>query len=152
MAENTLLDKVLSLQDKYRALQDQLADPQVVADMKKYVQLNKDYKQLEPIIQAGQAALANGKTRYTAARGLPELREAISGFYQQRYGLDVDEKGRTRVSRRKSGAGDWMVEVDPAVAERVAEVQDCSEAVLGGVGFDDGDFDAEGGSYDVRKD
>ena len=53
MAENTLLDKVLSLQDKYRALQDQLADPQVVADMKKYVQLNKDYKQLEPIIQAG---------------------------------------------------------------------------------------------------
>ena len=53
MAENTLLEKVLSLQDKYKALQDQLADPAVMADMKKYVQLNKDYKELQPIIAAG---------------------------------------------------------------------------------------------------
>lgn len=53
MAENTLLEKVLSLQDKFRTLQDQLSDPAVIADMKKYVQLNKDYKQLEPIIRTG---------------------------------------------------------------------------------------------------
>ena len=54
MAENnTLLEKVLSLQDKYAQLQEQLASGEVVADMKKFVQLNKDYKQLEPIIKAG---------------------------------------------------------------------------------------------------
>ena len=53
MAENTLLEKVLSLQDKYQSLQDQLASPDVMSDMKRYVQLNKDYKQLEPIIKAG---------------------------------------------------------------------------------------------------
>ncbi len=53
MAENTLLEKVLSLQDKYQSLQDQLSDPEVMADMKKYVQLNKDYKELQPIIAAG---------------------------------------------------------------------------------------------------
>ena len=54
MAENnTLLEKVLSLQGKFQSLQDQLADPQVMADMKRYVQLNKDYKELEPIIAAG---------------------------------------------------------------------------------------------------
>ena len=53
MAQNTLLDKVLSLQDKFQSLQDQLASPEVMADMKKFVQLNKDYKQLEPIIKAG---------------------------------------------------------------------------------------------------
>ena len=53
MAENTLLEKVLSLQDKFQSLQDQLASPEVMGDMKKYVQLNKDYKQLEPIIKAG---------------------------------------------------------------------------------------------------
>ncbi len=50
---NTLLDKVMSLQDKYRSLQEQLADPGVMSDMKKYVQLNKDYKELQPIIKAG---------------------------------------------------------------------------------------------------
>ena len=53
MAENTLVDKILALQDKYESLQKQLADPEVIADMKRYVQLNKDYKELEPIIKAG---------------------------------------------------------------------------------------------------
>ena len=53
MAENTLLEKVLSLQDKYRKLEESLADPSVIADMKKFVQLNKDYKELQPIIAAG---------------------------------------------------------------------------------------------------
>ena len=53
MAENTLLDKVLSLQDKFNSLQEQLSDPAVISDMKKFVQLNKDYKELEPIIKAG---------------------------------------------------------------------------------------------------
>lgn len=53
MAQSTLLDKVLSLQDKFQSLQDQLASPEVMSDMKKFVQLNKDYKELEPIIKAG---------------------------------------------------------------------------------------------------
>ena len=54
MANNTdLLDKVLSLQDKFDSLQQQLSSPDVMSDMKKYVKLNKDYKQLEPIIKAG---------------------------------------------------------------------------------------------------
>ena len=53
MADNTLLEKVLSLQDKFKSLQDQLASPEVVSDMKRFVQLNKDYKELEPIIKAG---------------------------------------------------------------------------------------------------
>ena len=49
-----MLDKVLSLQDKFQSLQDQLASPDVMSDMKKFVQLNKDYKELEPIIKAGK--------------------------------------------------------------------------------------------------
>lgn len=48
-----MLEKVLSLQDKYKKLEAQLADPEVIADMKKFVQLNKDYKELQPIIAAG---------------------------------------------------------------------------------------------------
>ena len=39
MADNTLLEKVLSLQDKYQSLQDQLSSPDVMSDMKKFVQL-----------------------------------------------------------------------------------------------------------------
>lgn len=55
MAENNnLLDKVLSLQDKFQQLQNELSRPEVMSDMKRYVQLNKDYKELEPIIKAGR--------------------------------------------------------------------------------------------------
>lgn len=62
-----------------------------------------DFTTAEPIIKAGQAALAAGKTRYTAARGLPELREAISSFYQQRYSVDIDP-GRILITPGGSGA------------------------------------------------
>ena len=53
MADNSLLEKVLGLQAKYDALQAQLSDPEVISDMKKFVQLNKEYKELTPIIEAG---------------------------------------------------------------------------------------------------
>ena len=53
MAENKLLEKLGELKEKYNSIGDQLADPEVIADMKKYVQLNKDYKELEPIVAAG---------------------------------------------------------------------------------------------------
>lgn len=62
-----------------------------------------DFTTAEPIIQAGQAALAAGKTRYTAARGIPELREAISGFYGRRYGVDIDPR-RIMITPGGSGA------------------------------------------------
>ncbi len=54
MADNKLLDKILSLRTKYENLSQQISDPAVIADMKKYVQLSKEYKELEPIIAAGE--------------------------------------------------------------------------------------------------
>ncbi|MBP8263789.1 MAG: aminotransferase class I/II-fold pyridoxal phosphate-dependent enzyme, partial [Pseudomonas sp.] len=62
-----------------------------------------DFSTAEPIVRAGQAALAAGHTRYTAARGLPALREAIAGFYAQRYGVSVDAE-RILITPGGSGA------------------------------------------------
>ena len=62
-----------------------------------------DFTTAAPIVEAGQAALAAGHTRYTAARGLPALREAISGFYASRYGLSI-EPDRIMVTPGGSGA------------------------------------------------
>ena len=50
MADNSLLEKVLGLQEKFDSLQEQLSDPEVISDMKKFVQLNKEYKELMPIL------------------------------------------------------------------------------------------------------
>lgn len=55
MAEaNSLLDRLADLKLKYNQIQDQLANPDVMSDMKRFVQLNKDYKELEPIVAAGE--------------------------------------------------------------------------------------------------
>jgi aspartate/methionine/tyrosine aminotransferase len=48
-----------------------------------------DFITPQPVIDAGMAALAAGKTHYTPATGLPALRERIAGFYQSRYGVSV---------------------------------------------------------------
>ncbi|MCJ1883902.1 pyridoxal phosphate-dependent aminotransferase [Pseudomonas sp. LA21] len=62
-----------------------------------------DFTTAAPIIAAGQAALANGHTRYTAARGIPALREAIAGFYAERYRLSIDPQ-RILITPGGSGA------------------------------------------------
>lgn len=47
-----LLDKLESLANKYNELQTQLNDPEVVSDIKKLIKLNKDIKELEPVMTA----------------------------------------------------------------------------------------------------
>jgi len=48
-----------------------------------------DFPTPGPIIRAAQQALKNSLTRYTPAAGVPELRQAIASFYQQRYAITV---------------------------------------------------------------
>ncbi|WP_312519851.1 pyridoxal phosphate-dependent aminotransferase [Stutzerimonas nitrititolerans] len=62
-----------------------------------------DFTTAAPIVAAGQAALAAGHTRYTAARGLPLLREAIARFYEQRYQASIDPE-RVLITPGGSGA------------------------------------------------
>jgi peptide chain release factor 1 len=47
-----MLDKLEEIYKKYLELEKQLNEPDVMEDMKRYIQLNKDYKELQPIIAA----------------------------------------------------------------------------------------------------
>ena len=49
-----------------------------------------DFVTPQPVIDAGIRALQDGKTHYTPATGLWELREKIAGFYRTRYGITVE--------------------------------------------------------------
>ena len=101
MAENSLLEKISGLQEKYAALQEQLSNPEVISDMKKYVQLNKEYKELEPIVKAG-AEYRKIMTDYEAAKDIianekdEELREMakeeISDIEQKIPGMEENIK------------------------------------------------------------
>ncbi len=62
-----------------------------------------DFVTPEPIVRAGQRALAQGRTHYTPALGLPALRRAIAGYYEQRFGVAVDPR-RVIVTPGASGA------------------------------------------------
>ncbi|MDD2330060.1 MAG: peptide chain release factor 1 [Bacteroidales bacterium] len=54
MPENSLLTKLDGIRRKYETLQQQLSDPALVQDMKRYITLNKEYAEIGPIIQAGE--------------------------------------------------------------------------------------------------
>ena len=62
-----------------------------------------DFATPEPVLAAGQQALAEGHTRYTPAAGLPALREAIAGHYAEHFGASVDPS-RILVTPGASGA------------------------------------------------
>ena len=42
------------------------------------------------VAQAAERCIRDGNTQYTAANGLPALRERISGWYAERFGLSID--------------------------------------------------------------
>lgn len=47
-----MLDKLEAIYVRYREIEQQMNDPQVTADMKRYVKLSKDYKDLQPVVKA----------------------------------------------------------------------------------------------------
>ncbi len=49
-----------------------------------------DFTAAPAVIAAATRAMSDGKMQYTAANGLPALREAISAHYAQVYGLQID--------------------------------------------------------------
>lgn len=62
-----------------------------------------DFATPAPIVEAGIAALRAGHTHYTPALGLPALRTALSGYYAERYGVEV-ATNRICVTPGASGA------------------------------------------------
>jgi aspartate/methionine/tyrosine aminotransferase len=82
-----------------------------------------DFTAPEPVVEAGVRALREGRTAYTAALGLPALREAIAAHYASRLGVAVPPS-RIAVTAGASGglltatalyvdAGDEVLVPDP---------------------------------------
>jgi len=47
-----MLDKLEAIKLRYEDIQQQMNEPSVMSDMKNYIKLNKDYKELQPIMEA----------------------------------------------------------------------------------------------------
>lgn len=47
-----ILDKLEIIKNRWEEIAEQMNNPEVMSDMKRYVKLNKDYKDLEPLVQS----------------------------------------------------------------------------------------------------
>jgi peptide chain release factor 1 len=80
MSENNILTKLEGLTRKFETIGAQLGEPAAVNDMKRYVSLNKEYRELEPIVaitatyKRALTDLASAKTILTTEKDA-ELRE-----------------------------------------------------------------------------
>jgi peptide chain release factor 1 len=47
-----IVDKLEVIKNRWEGIAEQMSDPNVISDMKRFVKLNKDYKELEPLVTA----------------------------------------------------------------------------------------------------
>ena len=77
-----------------------------------------DFTAPPPVLEAAARAMADGRMQYTAATGVPALREAIAAHYQQVYGLSI-APSRIIVT---AGASAALLLACAALVEKDAEV------------------------------
>lgn len=47
-----MLDKLEAIYSRYQEIEQQMNDPEITSDMKRYIKLSKDYKDLQPVVNA----------------------------------------------------------------------------------------------------
>lgn len=75
-----MLDKLAAIHDRFRNLEEQLADPSVISDMDRFQKTNKEYKKLQPVVEAYltyKNLLGNIETAEEMLRD-PEMKEMAS--------------------------------------------------------------------------
>ena len=127
MADNSILTRLDGLKLKYEEIGQKLTDPEVIADVKQFIQFNKEYRELEPIIEASE--------RYrTAIANLTEAKDILAN--------DKDEE------MREMARGE-IAELEPKIETLEEEIklllipkdpQDAKNAIVeirGGTGGDE---------------
>ena len=127
MSENNLLSKLSGLHEKFENLSQQIADPAVMSDMKKYVQLNKEYKELAPIVKAGDKF-----------RKLTEDLEAAKDILQNEKDEELREMAKEEISSIEAVLPQMEEEIKLLLIP--ADPQDAKNAIVeirGGAGGDE---------------
>ncbi|MBM3404315.1 MAG: peptide chain release factor 1 [Bacteroidetes bacterium] len=66
-----MLDKLNAIYQRYVEITNEMNDPDVMKDMKRYIKLNKDYKELTPVVEAFRAY-------QSVLKGLEDARDILS--------------------------------------------------------------------------
>lgn len=79
MANDLLLHKLEDIKVRYEEIGQQITDPEVMADMKRYVKLNKEYRDMTPLIEV-----------------YGEYRDALSNLEEAKYMLQNESDNELR--------------------------------------------------------
>jgi len=84
MANNLILERLLGVKKRFVEVGDLLTSPDVMSDMKRYIKLNKEYKELKPVVEAYEkykSAIDNLEStrELLAAEKDEEMREMAKG-------------------------------------------------------------------------
>ena len=101
MPDNSILSRLDGLKIKYEEIGQQMTDPEVIADVRKFIALNKEYKELEPIVHTSE------KYR-TALNNLAGAKEILATEKDE----ELREMARMEVS-----------ELEPAVAQMEEQIK-----------------------------
>jgi peptide chain release factor 1 len=52
MSDNLFLDRLAGIRARFEEVEQMITDPAIIADMRKFVKLNKEYRELEPLVEA----------------------------------------------------------------------------------------------------
>lgn len=127
MSENTLLSRLDGIDARFEEVSTLITDPSVIADMKRYVKLNKEYKELERLTQATH--------RYrTALANADEAREILEN--------EDDEEMRSMAKLQLEEANNAIPEMEEEIKLLLipADPEDGKNAIVeirGGTGGDE---------------
>lgn len=127
MADNTILAKLDGIKEKYANISQQITDPEVMGDMKRYIQLNKEYKELGPIVEAAD------KYR-TAVSNLQEAKDILANEKDE----EMREMARGEIEELEPKIGQLEEEIKLMLIP--ADPQDSKNAIMeirGGAGGDE---------------
>ena len=127
MADNNILNRLDGLKLKFEEIGQQMTDPEVIGDMKKFVQLNKEYKELKPIIETSD--------RYrTAVNNLREAKDILANEKDE----EMREMAREEVAELEPSIGKLEEEIKLLLIPK--DPQDEKNAIVeirGGTGGDE---------------
>ncbi|MBO5804904.1 MAG: peptide chain release factor 1 [Bacteroidales bacterium] len=127
MSDYSLVEKIKSLQGKFDSLSAQISDPDVMSDMKRYVQLNKEYKELAPIIETG-------KVFCKMVQDLDDAKEILQNEKDE----DLREMAKEEVSMLEAGLPEMEEKIKLLLIPK--DPQDSKNAIIeirGGSGGDE---------------
>ena len=127
MVDNAILNRLDGLKIKFEEMGQQMTDPEVIADMKRFVQLNKEYRELEPLVAAAD------KFKKTLAN-LADAKDILANEKDE----DMREMAREEVAELEPLAEQLEAEIKLLLIPK--DPQDAKNAIVeirGGTGGDE---------------